>query len=247
MIPVGLCGCGCGSPTPIADRNHARYGHVKGQPIRFVLGHAGARRTGPVQSAFKKPCAHCGRSFKTFPYSPGKYCGRRCYFAVKRLERGACLHCGAEVKIPSHKYCSWHCWTAAVVTPTLALICETCWAVFRTPLVNDRPSRSRFCSVACGKVDPSYFRRGTRVRQPEYIARAQKTLQRAIRSGRVSRPTHCEECGVDCKPDGHHDNYGEPLAVRWLCRSCHFRFHYVQGDALGVVFKSVMASDGGGR
>ena len=35
----GLCECGCGKPTRIATRDQARYGHVKGQPVRFVPGH----------------------------------------------------------------------------------------------------------------------------------------------------------------------------------------------------------------
>ena len=35
-----LCECGCGQPAPIATRTDARFGHVKGQPMRFILGHA---------------------------------------------------------------------------------------------------------------------------------------------------------------------------------------------------------------
>ena len=34
-----LCECDCGQPAPIATRNHARSGHVKGQPVRFIKGH----------------------------------------------------------------------------------------------------------------------------------------------------------------------------------------------------------------
>ncbi len=35
-----LCECGCGLPTRIATRTRGSIGHVKGQPIRFRLGHA---------------------------------------------------------------------------------------------------------------------------------------------------------------------------------------------------------------
>jgi hypothetical protein len=35
----GLCECGCGETTPLAKKTYARWGHVKGQPLRFVLGH----------------------------------------------------------------------------------------------------------------------------------------------------------------------------------------------------------------
>lgn len=35
-----LCECGCGKPAPIAKANHRLYGHIKGEPVRFVVGHA---------------------------------------------------------------------------------------------------------------------------------------------------------------------------------------------------------------
>lgn len=34
-----LCECGCGEPAPIATRTQASKGHVKGEPLRFILGH----------------------------------------------------------------------------------------------------------------------------------------------------------------------------------------------------------------
>ncbi len=48
----GFCQCGCGKRTAIAQQNHGRLGHVKGQPVRFVLGHhsrlgIGGARRGP--------------------------------------------------------------------------------------------------------------------------------------------------------------------------------------------------------
>ena len=44
--PDGLCECGCGLPAPIATSSSKRFGHVKGQPMRFVRGHA-TRKPGP--------------------------------------------------------------------------------------------------------------------------------------------------------------------------------------------------------
>ncbi len=46
-VPYGYCWCGCGQNTRIAPRGNAEYGHVKGEPRRYVLGHR-ARKT-PVQ------------------------------------------------------------------------------------------------------------------------------------------------------------------------------------------------------
>lgn len=45
---VKLCECGCGEPAPIATRNRYSTGIVKGEPVRFVRGHAiRFRHTGP--------------------------------------------------------------------------------------------------------------------------------------------------------------------------------------------------------
>lgn len=38
------CACGCGEPVPIAKKTSSRYGHVKGQPTRFVAGHTSRRK-----------------------------------------------------------------------------------------------------------------------------------------------------------------------------------------------------------
>jgi hypothetical protein len=47
---VKLCECGCGKLAPIAKKNNRQLGHVKGQPIRFIVGHSGfiRRRTAPT-------------------------------------------------------------------------------------------------------------------------------------------------------------------------------------------------------
>lgn len=37
--PGGLCVCGCGQKTSIAKHTCQQYGHVKGQPVRFIVGH----------------------------------------------------------------------------------------------------------------------------------------------------------------------------------------------------------------
>lgn len=34
-----LCECGCGEAAPIATTTNRKFGHVKGQPTRFVHGH----------------------------------------------------------------------------------------------------------------------------------------------------------------------------------------------------------------
>lgn len=45
-----MCACGCGSPAPIAQRTNRQFGHVKGQPIKYVNGHQN-KRPGPHWSS----------------------------------------------------------------------------------------------------------------------------------------------------------------------------------------------------
>ena len=55
--------------------------------------------------------------------------------------------------------------------------------------------------------------------------KARMAVSNAIRAGTLIRPNECSSCNISCKPDGHHDNYDEPLNVRWLCRKCHTAHH----------------------
>lgn len=41
---MNLCECGCGRPSQIAVRTNAKRGHVKGQPMRRLLGHRSPNR-----------------------------------------------------------------------------------------------------------------------------------------------------------------------------------------------------------
>jgi hypothetical protein len=39
-VPYGYCHCGCGERTSLAPYTRADLGHVKGQPVRYRVGHA---------------------------------------------------------------------------------------------------------------------------------------------------------------------------------------------------------------
>ncbi len=56
----------------------------------------------------------------------------------------------------------------------------------------------------------------------------QKAIARAYartyqRRGRLAQQP-CEGCGGD-DAQKHHDDYSQPLSVRWLCQSCHAAHH----------------------
>ena len=45
--PGGLCMCGCGQPVPRADHTHRKSGTVKGEYVKYLIGHH--RRSSPVE------------------------------------------------------------------------------------------------------------------------------------------------------------------------------------------------------
>lgn len=47
----------------------------------------------------------------------------------------------------------------------------------------------------------------------------------AVRNGALIKPNNCSVCGSTEKIEGHHDDYTKPLEVRWLCESCHKKWH----------------------
>ena len=66
---------------------------------------------------------------------------------------------------------------------------------------------------------------------PERVA-ARAAVKRALNAGILKRQTSCEVCGNSPKrKDGvtavqaHHDDYSKPLVVRWLCVTCHTKWH----------------------
>jgi len=52
---------------------------------------------------------------------------------------------------------------------------------------------------------------------------AHNAISRALASGKIERPEHCERCGEECRPEAHHEDYEKRLEVVWLCRHCHAR------------------------
>ena len=59
---------------------------------------------------------------------------------------------------------------------------------------------------------------------------AHLAVQRALNTGELAK-LPCEVCGGETV-DAHHDQYDEPLNVRWLCRRHHTRLHHYCEDTI---------------
>jgi len=54
---------------------------------------------------------------------------------------------------------------------------------------------------------------------------ARNMVSRAVKQGKVVRPSTCTRCGARGKTHGHHLDYTQPLMVVWLCNPCHSLEH----------------------
>jgi ribosomal protein S27AE len=78
-----------------------------------------------------------------------------------------------------------------------------------------------------------YCRRYRKENPEKY--RAHSVVTSAIRSGILIKPKRCEMCGSTHSLRAHHDNYDEPLYVRWLCARCHAEVHQKEVNHDAVV------------
>jgi hypothetical protein len=63
--------------------------------------------------------------------------------------------------------------------------------------------------------------------------RTHYAVNNAVRDGRLIKPSCCEDCGGgERRIEGHHDDYGQPLSVRWLCKPCHGSAHRALNEAM---------------
>lgn len=56
-------------------------------------------------------------------------------------------------------------------------------------------------------------------------ARAHYKVYRALKSGALTRPSGCQDCGKELPLQGHHPDYTKPLFVEWVCQQCHYIRH----------------------
>jgi len=109
--------------------------------------------------------------------------------------------------------------------------CKKCAYIYYRQWLNnpENEKRQRECDKeyqrrkrAMGLIPKTEQYRIWRLKHPNG-ANAQQIINRMIKKGKIKRKK-CEVCGEE-KTYAHHDNYYEPLKVRWLCPSCHQKLH----------------------
>ena len=91
-------------------------------------------------------------------------------------------------------------------------------------------SAQRTAGLACVAKYADRFPRVANTNHGQVIRRL---VKRAIGSGALVRPETCQDCGKHhAYIDAHHEDYSKPLAVIWLCKSCHKLRHYRAEPAL---------------
>ena len=73
-----------------------------------------------------------------------------------------------------------------------------------------------------------YLRRRRKKYPQQY--KAQSIVNNAIRDGRLNKETVCSQCDSQFRVHAHHDDYANPLSVRWLCAVCHAQWHRDNGE-----------------
>ena len=70
--------------------------------------------------------------------------------------------------------------------------------------------------------DGARYSRIQRERHPEHKA-ARDAVYRALKEGRLIKPSICQDCGEEKALQGHHESYEKDkyLEIVWVCRKCH--------------------------
>ena len=115
------------------------------------------------------------------------------------------------------------------------LVCKNCGQLFGPA---DHLKR-KFCSKNCKYAAASTGRMTIR-KTTAKARRAQGLLRYHVQTGKIARPTECEECGgSDRQIEGAHYDYDRPLDVRWLCVPCHRRWDKKEPKNATYIVQSV--------
>lgn len=87
-----------------------------------------------------------------------------------------------------------------------------------------------------------YYSKRSKEKYPERNL-ARKKVFRAIKSGKLKRPDHCQfnRC-LETEVFAHHHDYSRPLAVEWYCRKHHLEMDKKDNRKNESVCKTVLSN-----
>jgi hypothetical protein len=97
-VPYGYCHCGCGRKTKVATRNSTIHGYVKGEPFKWLHGHAGRTALPPPGARFGRlviieDAGHVGAFLAVRCRCD---CGSTFVTRVSRIVAGTTTSCGCK-------------------------------------------------------------------------------------------------------------------------------------------------------
>lgn len=115
--------------------------------------------------------------------------------------------------------------------------CKECHALSVLQWRRNNPDRVKAINGTDrrGRERIAAYNRSYRVRHQHEIAERQRKyrnadrskdwardlVRRAVKSGRILKPTTCEACGDNHNIEASHRDYSSPLVIQWLCVRCH--------------------------
>lgn len=133
------------------------------------------------------------------------------------METQICIMCG-ETKPLSEYY------AAKRMTNGVLGRCKVCHRSEMRRVRKENADRYRAYDRERGKTPERkamYAKKNKRLNKRPHMMQAHNAVSRAVKSGKLIRPDHCERCKIDCSPQAHHDDHSKLLEVMWLCPVCH--------------------------
>lgn len=114
----------------------------------------------------------------------------------------------------------------------LSHMCRVCQKVYDKMRAKDphrEEARRLYSETDEGRLAGNKAKAAYKKRNPNK-AKAHAIVGRAVRAGKLFKKP-CEICKVENNIHAHHDDYLEPLNVRWLCAAHHAQWHRDNGEA----------------
>ena len=108
--------------------------------------------------------------------------------------------------------------------------CKSCTKKDSTNHRNDNIEKIRKYDRKRGNRQTPEYVKSLRIKYPNQY-KSQNMVSNAIRDGKLFKKP-CEVCGSGNNVHAHHDDYLEPLNVRWLCAAHHKQWHRDNGEGL---------------